>query len=216
MRADQQGAYLVRVAQTRTGSASASRTLGLVSPAAEEYRRLGVDREALIADARAGAGRVLDTAAFAEVWRHDIRADAFPTTIWPWLLVLAMAMFQLDVGVRRVALTRTDLRRARAWLGSRVGLGQPMPEAVPGLAELRAAKSRSDRRIERRSTPPPATTPAREPAVEGVAAEAAPLPEPPPAAVSATAPAAGMRDVAAPAGDETLAERLARRRRSPR
>ncbi|HEX2883699.1 MAG TPA: VWA domain-containing protein, partial [Candidatus Limnocylindria bacterium] len=46
VRAEDPGAYLVRVAQTRSdesGSDAASRTLGIVSPAAEEYRRLGVD-----------------------------------------------------------------------------------------------------------------------------------------------------------------------------
>ena len=50
VRADQQGAYLVRVAQTfedESGTDAASRTLGIVSPAAEEYRRLGIDADAL-------------------------------------------------------------------------------------------------------------------------------------------------------------------------
>ena len=223
LRADQQGAYLVRVAQTRTGSASASRTLGLVSPAAEEYRRLGVDREALAADARAGSGRELTTAQVADVWRHDIRADAFPTPIWPWLLLLAILLVPIDVGVRRVALTRADLGRARAWLARRAGFGRPEPEAVPGLAELRAAKGRSERRAERRGTPASADTLAASPAATAAAVDA-----PPGEATPAGPPVPPARDEATPAtpatattfpppspaaAGESLAERLARRRR---
>jgi Ca-activated chloride channel family protein len=222
LRADQQGAYLVRVAQTRTGTASASRTLGLVSPAAEEYRRLGVDREALAADANAGSGRQLTTAQAADVWRHDIQADAFPTPLWPWLLVLAILLVPLDVGVRRVALSRADLRRARTWVGRRIGIGRPEPEAVPGLAELRAAKSRSERRADRHVAPEPAApAPTAAAAPAGPAATAA---TPPPSVggiapdVASTARATSSVEpaptaAASAASGETLAERLGRRRR---
>ena len=180
VRADQQGAYLVRVAQTfedESGTDAASRTLGIVSPAAEEYRRLGIDADALATYAAAGGGRELalaDEEAPTAVWTHDIEASAFPTPVWPWLLLLAIALVPLDVGVRRVALSRADLRRARAWTARRVGMGRAEPEAVPGLAELRAAKERSARRAERvvspattRSAGPPARTvssPGRTPA----------------------------------------------------
>ncbi|MGH2455976.1 MAG: VWA domain-containing protein, partial [Candidatus Limnocylindria bacterium] len=126
VRAEEPGAYLVRVAQTRAGSDSASRTLGLVSPAAEEFRRLGVDQEALAGYAAAGGGRQLtidqEGASARSIWSHDIAALAFPTPIWPALLLVAMVLVPLDVGVRRVALTRSDLRRGRAWIARRLGL----------------------------------------------------------------------------------------------
>ena len=204
VRADQPGAYLVRVAQTRTGADSANRTLGVVSPAAEEFRRLGVDGEALARYAGAGRGRQLqldaeDPEVVKQVWSHDIAAAAFPTPIWPWLLLLAMILVPIDVGVRRVALTRGDFSRARSWVARRVGLARPMPEVVPGLAELRAARGRSQRRADRSERPRPeapaepsrdeATAPADTPATVPE-----PIPDPAPAA-------------------ETLAERLARKRR---
>jgi len=221
VRAEDPGAYLVRVAQTfedEEGTDAASRTLGIVSPAAAEYRRLGVDTEALAGFADTGRGRALpldDEEAVRDVWRHDIEASAFPTPIWPWLLLLAILLVPLDVGVRRVALTRGDFRRARAWMARRVGLARAEPEAVPGLAELRAAKERGDRRTgrgipaPRPAEPeeasvgaPTATPPSRpQPAPQRAAAPEAEPPPPPPAATD---------DV--PAG-ETLAERLARRRR---
>jgi len=211
IRADEPGAYLVRVAQTRDGpdgTEAASRTLGVVSPAAEEYRRLGVDLDALSAYAAAGNGRELplDLEAAREVWTHDIEASAFPTPIWPWLLLLAIALVPLDVGVRRVALSRSDLRRARSWVARRIGAGRPEPEAVPGLAELRAAKERSSRRAERA----PATPESAPPTAAAATPAAAEPPEPPKPARSAPPRPTPSPE---PAGPETLAERLARRRR---
>lgn len=218
IRADDPGAYLVRVAQTTDGGASASRTLGIVSPAAEEFRRLGVDPEALRGLATAGAGRTFDPedpVALAGLWRHDIAASAFPTPIWPWLLILAILLVPLDIGVRRVALTRGDLRRARGWVAARLGRGERAVEAVPGLAELRAATERrrgvadrgprraapSERSAELPSPPAPGAATARRP----VAATPAPPPEAP--AEESSPPGAAAPDA------ESLSARLARRRR---
>jgi Ca-activated chloride channel family protein len=229
VRAEDPGAYLVRVAQTfedETRTDAASRTLGLVSPAADEFRRLGIDADALARYAQAGGGRTLDPAdetTMEALWRHDIEASAFPTPIWPWLLLLAILLVPLDVGVRRVALARSDVERARSWLARRFGMGRPEPEAVPGLSELRAARDRSARRADRGTRTPPAdaaTTASSAPA----AATATP---PPPTAPSPAAPDEPDEPdepapTSAPASPsdadpgETLAERLARRRRSGR
>ena len=203
--ADDPGAYLVRIAQTRedaSGTDAASRTLGLVSPAAIEYRRLGVDTDALRSFASVGGGRELalaDEEALPSLWTHDIEAQAFPTPIWPSLLLLAMLLVPVDVGVRRVALSRADVRRARGWVVRRAGLGRAAPEAVPGLAELRAARERTARRTTRTAPPPSVATPDPRPAGEP------------------TTRAARPREAAQPDPDAadagTLAERLARRRR---
>lgn len=220
------GAYLVRVAQTfedESGTDAASRTLGLVSPAADEFRLLGVDADALAAFATAGRGRQLSLDAEdpgAEVWRHDITASAFPTPVWPWLLLLAIVLVPLDIGVRRVALSGADVTRARACVARRLGIGgRAEPEAVPGLAELRAAKARSERRADRAT---PAT--AAEPEPPAASVEPAPPPAPPPASPPQPAPptpaarpvtgqATPLTDEAGAGHEETLAERLARRRR---
>jgi hypothetical protein len=229
VRADEQGAYLVRVAQTfedETGTDAASRTLGIVSPAAEEFRRLGIDADALASYAAAGQGRDLplaDETSATRVWTHDIEASAFPTPIWPWLLLLAIVLVPIDVGVRRVALSRGDLRRARAWAARRVGVGRPEPEAVPGLAELRAARDRSAQRADRAaragSGPVPPAPPAMAESPPGQAATVPPRAErdaaPRARPVSQTAPATPPTEgPETPSSEgETLAERLARRRR---
>jgi hypothetical protein len=223
VRADAPGAYLVRVAQTTDGGASASRTLGIVSPAAEEFRRLGVDPDALRELARAGGGRTFDPAdprALAGLWRHDIAAAAFPTPIWPWLLLLAILLVPLDIGVRRVALTRGDLRRAQGWVARRLGRGERAPEVVPGLAELRAATERrrglTDRSA-RTDAPPRGAEPAPPPPPVGAGvippsapADAARVPSRSP---SPPAPAEQAAPRAAAEAEESLSARLARRRR---
>jgi uncharacterized membrane protein/Mg-chelatase subunit ChlD len=153
---------------------------------------------------RVGRGRaelaLADEEAVADLWAHDIEAQAFPTPIWPWLLLLAILLVPLDVGVRRVALSSADLRRAGGWVARRVGAGRAEPEAVPGLAELRAARERTARRTTR-AAPPPPTAAAPEP---GPTSESSARPEVPREAVQSD-------PTAADAG--TLAERLARRRR---
>jgi len=215
VRADEPGAYLVRVAQTfedASGTDAASRTLGVVSPAAEEYRRLGIDAQALRSFAATGAGRELPLVADEDApdpWSHDIQASAFPTPIWPWLLVLAIVLVPIDVGVRRVALSGADLRRAGAWVARRLGRGAGDVEQVPGLAELRAARDRTARRSAR-----PAS------AASVGAAPAAPASPPPPSGDRGAAPAAPVPERAQPPpvraepeAEQTLAERLARRRR---
>jgi uncharacterized membrane protein len=205
--AEDTGAYLVRVAQTReddAGTDAASRTLGLVSPAAAEYRRLGIDADALRSFASVGGGRELalaDEEATASLWTHDIEARAFPTPIWPWLLLLAILLVPLDVGVRRVALSSADLRRARGWVARRLGLGRAEPEAVPGLAELRAARERTARRTTRTAPPPTVATPEQRPSTQPTARAG------PPRKVATPEPEPETADAG------TLAERLARRRR---
>ena len=114
--------------------------------------------------------------------------------------LLAILLVPLDVGIRRVALSRADMRRSRDWLAGRLGLRRTDPEAVPGLAELRAARERTARRTTRMapprsgasSEPPTAAEPTRR-------ADGSPRAEPP--------------VPGSPADAGTLAERLARRRR---
>jgi len=218
IRADEPGAYLVRVAQTfedASGTDAASRTLGVVSPAADEYRRLGIDADALRSYATAGGGRALTLVPDAEdadagPWAHDIEASAFPTPIWPWLLLLAIVLVPIDVGVRRVALSMADARRARAWLARRMGFGGGEPEAVPGLAELRAARERTSRRAAR---PTPTSVPATPPQPARPPVPAEPPPRSRREAPVPSAPTPEAPPVATEPAEETLAERLARRRR---
>ncbi len=211
VKADQQGAYLVRVAQTfedESGTDAASRTLGIVSPAAEEYRRLGIDADALAAYAAAGGGRELalvDEDAPTAVWTHDIEASAFPTPIWPWLLLLAIAA--------RAARRRRSSRRAQPRrpptsacvgrtprrAGPRGTGGRSGPRRAPRRSRAHACVARSECRRRHR--------PSRPMQGPGRPHRRLSRPSPPPA------PRAPAVEPEVPPPTETLAERLARRRR---
>ena len=107
------GAYALRVTQTLAGAAAVGRTLGLVAPTPAEYRLLGTNEPLLAAIRGATGGR--EVAGAADAWRHDLGTTAGETPLWPWLLVLALLLWPLDVFLRRVQLTRRDLAAERAW-----------------------------------------------------------------------------------------------------
>ena len=112
------GAYAVRVTQQRAGEAPLARTLGLVAPTAAEYRLLGANEALLAAIRAATGGREVD--APADAWIHDLQTTSQLTELWPWLLVLALLLWPLDIALRRVSLGRRELADGRRWIGDRV------------------------------------------------------------------------------------------------
>ncbi|MBI2776498.1 MAG: VWA domain-containing protein [Chloroflexi bacterium] len=109
------GAYAVRITQIRPGTAALGRTVGLVAPVAAEYRLLGANQTLLATLRAATGGREIATA--AEPWTHDLRSTASFTELWPWLLILALLLWPLDIALRRVSIGRRELTDARAWAG---------------------------------------------------------------------------------------------------
>lgn len=114
------GAWALRVDQVRDGSSPLARTLVLVAPTPAEYRLLGINERLLAALRDATGGRALsaETAASA-VWTHDVPASIAARDLWPWLVLLAMLLWPIDVGVRRLDLGRGDLAAARGWVSAR-------------------------------------------------------------------------------------------------
>ena len=218
VRADQQGAYLVRVAQTfedESGTDAASRTLGIVSPAAEEFRRLGIDADALATYAARRRRAASSRSPTRRPRRRSGRTTSRPAPSRPrsgrgcscWRSCWSPST-SACAAWRSAAPTCGEPARGPA---RRVGMGRAEPEAVPGLAELRAAKERSARRAERVVSPaaggagPSSATASPAPAAAARraarVARAAPTPAAaaPPPAVAARASAArrwpsGSRD----------------------
>ena len=111
------GAYAVRISQMRPGAPALGRTVGLVEPVAAEYRLLGVNQPLLAAlRAATGGGEItLPT----DPWRHDLKLTSSFTELWPWLLILALLLWPLDIALRRVSIGRRELADARAAVGRR-------------------------------------------------------------------------------------------------
>ncbi|MBI2762690.1 MAG: VWA domain-containing protein [Chloroflexi bacterium] len=132
------GAYAVRITQIRPGSPALGRTVGLVAPVAAEYRLLGAN-EPLLATLRAATnGRVIATP--VDPWLHDLRLTSSFTELWPWLLLLALLLWPLDIALRRVSLGRRELADGSAWLARRWrgrGVAAPRTATAAGMLATR-------------------------------------------------------------------------------
>ena len=111
------GAYALRFVQTKPGETPLARTVMLVAPTPAEYRLLGTNEPLLAALRAATDGRALQDG--ADAWRHDLGTTTAATDLLPWLLLLALLLWPLDVAIRRVSITRGDLVLARGWAGAR-------------------------------------------------------------------------------------------------
>jgi hypothetical protein len=132
------GAYAVRVTQMRAGAPALGRTIGLVEPVAAEYRLLGVNVPLLAALRGATGGREIELP--TDPWRHDLTLTSSFTELWPWLLILALLLWPLDIALRRVSLGRRELVDARAWVSRRWrsrGAAAPRTVAAEGMLRSR-------------------------------------------------------------------------------
>ncbi|HEY5434412.1 MAG TPA: VWA domain-containing protein [Candidatus Limnocylindrales bacterium] len=134
------GAYAVRVTQTKPGESPLARTLGLVAPTAAEYRLLGANEPLLAAIRSATGGSALATP--AEAWVHDLRSTSQFTDLWPWLLVLALLLWPLDIALRRVSLGRRELADGRRWVSDRVH-GRRVAARTKPVEGMLAARDRA-------------------------------------------------------------------------
>jgi hypothetical protein len=136
----QSGAYAVRVTQTKPGDQPLARTLGLVAPTPAEYRLLGANEALLAAIRSATGGDEVD--APAGVWVHDLRTTSRFTDVWPWLLVLALLLWPLDIALRRVSLGRRELADGRRWVADTVR-GRRVAARTEAAESMLAARERA-------------------------------------------------------------------------
>lgn len=132
------GAYAVRITQIRPGAAALGRTVGLVAPIAAEYRVLGANQAFLATLRAATGGRAIGSP--EEPWVHDLRTTSSFTELWPWLLILALLLWPLDIALRRVSVGRRELAEARAWVGRawrERGAAAPRTAAASGMLASR-------------------------------------------------------------------------------
>jgi len=76
--------------------------------------------------------------------------------VWPWLLLVAVALLPFDIAVRRLVVTRRDLQHAReAIFGAAADAVQAPSER---LSTLMAAKGRAQERTAEQAVDSPAST----------------------------------------------------------
>ena len=118
------GAYALRFVQTKPGETPLARTVMLIAPTPAEYRLLGTNERLLAALRGATGGEALDDG--AQAWEHDLGTTTAATDLLPWLLLLALLLWPLDVAVRRLSVSRSDFALAGAWTcGALARLARP-------------------------------------------------------------------------------------------
>src|SRR5687768_5694015 len=104
------GAYALRFVQTKPGETPLARTVMLIAPTPAEYRLLGTNERRLAALRSATGGEALEEP--AQAWEHDLGTTTAATDLLPWLLLIALLLWPLDVAVRRLSVSRTDFALA--------------------------------------------------------------------------------------------------------
>jgi hypothetical protein len=138
------GAYLLNLMEMKSGKPVGSQVLGASVNYSPEFNATEPNLNLLHRIAESTGGKVLDPSAPMEnPFLHDRQKTYQPQDLWEWMLRLAILLFPLDVGIRRIQLDRDEMRRLWArlsqWLPFRQGTTRK-PEADEALAALLARR----------------------------------------------------------------------------
>jgi len=136
-----QGAYFVTVEAHGAGHGDAGQ-VGLDVPYSPEYRTTGVNTPFLRSLAVAGGGSVI--ASPQDAWRSNLQSVLSADDLSLWLLLLAVLLLPIDVGVRRLIVTRRELATILAALPLRRRASASREPAVPLMGALRERRAQRD------------------------------------------------------------------------
>ena len=138
------GAYMLNLMNLENGEVRGTQPLGASVNYSPEFSATEPNNNLLRRLAEAGGGKALGPGAPADnPFLHDRVRTFQPRDLWEWLLKVAIVLFPLDVGVRRIQIDRAEWLRAtqtlRRWLFFWRGAPRP-PEADESLAALLARR----------------------------------------------------------------------------
>jgi hypothetical protein len=146
-----EGAHLMHVAGTSASgdeSLALEQTTGWVMSYSSEY---DIQAEQLDAELfMSSLASLTDGRSLGEdpggVFAHNLSAQATTTPIWPWLMLVALALLPFDIAVRRLVITRSDVQRAWQAVFGRARAAAEGPSER--LSTLMSAKERGRQRAE--------------------------------------------------------------------
>ena len=152
------GAYLLNLMNIENGEVRGSQVLGASVNYSPEFSATEPNNNLLRRLGEAGGGKVLDPDMPADnPFLHDRIKTFQPRDLWERLLKLAIMLFPLDVGVRRIQLDRAEWLKAtatlRRWLFFWRGVPRA-PEADESLAALLARRDQVRAKQTAPSVPP--------------------------------------------------------------
>lgn len=116
-----EGAYVLHVqgeGVVNEQSVTFDQTTGWVMSYSSEYdvRAGRTDGDVLLNQIAALTGGRSLTDEPSAVFAHNLVAQRAFTPVWPWLLLVALLLLPVDIAVRRLIITRSDIQRARAFV----------------------------------------------------------------------------------------------------
>ena len=109
------GGYLLNLMQMENGQAVAGQVVGASVNFSPEFSASEPNLNLMKRIAEAGGGRMLDpTKPDNNPFTHDRMKTSRPQDLWEWLVRLAIILFVIDVGVRRIDLEREQLLKGLA------------------------------------------------------------------------------------------------------
>ncbi len=140
------GAYLVNLTEMEKGKVVSSQVIGTSVNYSPEYEDLGPNENTLNRLMEAGSGKMLNPSDLQlNPFLHDRQKTFQPFDLWEWLLKLAIVLFPLDVGIRRIQLDRSEWIQATMTLRRYLLFWQKTPAPVASEASLAALLARKHR-----------------------------------------------------------------------
>jgi uncharacterized membrane protein len=195
------GSYLLNVVQREGGRLAGRQTVGASVNFSPEFASPEPNLNLLRRIAETGGGKMLDPnrPGLDNPFQHDRVRTRQPQDLWEWLLKLAVILFVLDVGVRRIQIDREEWLRATASLRRWIFFWQGAPRTPAPEESLATLLARRDQVRGARTAPGPEARPELfQPQQPGAPAA---MPEVQPAAppvTPATPPAAPPADESKP------------------
>lgn len=139
------GAYLLNLTEIQNGQPRGSLVVGASVNYSPEFTAAEPNLNLLRRLAEAGGGRMLDPNLPADnPFLHDRIKTFQPRDLWEWLLKLAILLFPLDVGIRRIYIDRAEWLKATRTLRRWLFFWQGTPRPIEADESLAALLSRRD------------------------------------------------------------------------
>jgi hypothetical protein len=148
------GTYLLNLMDIEAGEVRGSMALGASVNYSPEFNSASANLFLLKRLAETGEGTLLDPANTAVNPFNWNRRETFqPRDLWELLIKLAIVLFVLDVGIRRIQLGRDEFERMWAWTNARLLFWKPKKGTGESDQSLSALLARRDRVRSSRPTP---------------------------------------------------------------
>ena len=148
------GSYMLNLLDMKEGQIRGSQAVGASVNYSPEFTAPEPNFNLLRRIAETARGRILDPASpLSNPFLHDRKKTYQPNDLWESLLKLAVILFTLDVGVRRIQIDRDEWLRATASLRRWLFFWEPAPRAPQAEESLAALLARRDQVRSKQTAP---------------------------------------------------------------